>query len=374
MPSAPPSPKVVCFGPFEVDLVAGELRKRGRKVELQDQPFHVLALLLRRRNELVTREELRQELWSADSFVDFDESLNKAVQKVRHALGDSPDNPHFIETIPRKGYRFIASVREIDNEHKGRRRKLLRRILGAVAVAVLAAGTAWLWNARSKARKPALTGVPFTTYPGVECCPSFSPDGNQIAFTWDGAKQDNLDIYIKLIGAENELRLTRDPAQDTHPAWSPDGRVIAFVRSLPGGTFGIYLIPAIGGAERKVAVTGRLGVPAWSPDGKWLVFSDKDTANPADETSSLRAVSIESGENHRLTSAPRGRLDRRLFSRWAKSGFPEGKEALLQRALSAEAYRGYQPQIRAETDHVPGRGNRQPRMDSRWARDRLYRS
>src|SRR5512147_948714 len=110
MPSTPPSPKVVRFGIFEADLVAGELRKRGRKVELQDQPFHVLAVLLGRPKEVVTREELRQALWPADTFVEFDESLNKAVQKLRQALGDSADNPRFIETRPRKGYRFIAPV------------------------------------------------------------------------------------------------------------------------------------------------------------------------------------------------------------------------------------------------------------------------
>src|SRR5512147_2068072 len=110
MPSTPPSPKVVRFGIFEADLAAGELRKRGRKVELQDQPFQVLALLLQHPGEIVAREELQKALWPADTFVEFDESLNKAVQKLRQALGDSADNPHFIETLPRKGYRFIAPV------------------------------------------------------------------------------------------------------------------------------------------------------------------------------------------------------------------------------------------------------------------------
>ncbi|HSB17639.1 MAG TPA: winged helix-turn-helix domain-containing protein, partial [Bryobacteraceae bacterium] len=97
MNSGAQSARVVRFGLFEADLMAGELRKCGRKVELQDQPFHVLALLLRRPGELVTREELRQALWPADTFVEFDESLNKAVQKLRQALGDSADNPRFIE-------------------------------------------------------------------------------------------------------------------------------------------------------------------------------------------------------------------------------------------------------------------------------------
>src|SRR5205814_10141791 len=88
----------------------GELRKQGRKIKLQDQPFQVLALMLRRPGEIVTREELQQALWSADTFVEFDQGLNTAVKKIRQAVGDSADNPRFIETIPRKGYRFIAPL------------------------------------------------------------------------------------------------------------------------------------------------------------------------------------------------------------------------------------------------------------------------
>ena len=95
-----PAP-VVRFAPFEVDLVAAELRKRGRKVPLQDQPFKVLALLLQRPGELVTRDELHRALWPGDTFGEFDEGLNKAIQKLRQALDDSPDNPRFVETLPR---------------------------------------------------------------------------------------------------------------------------------------------------------------------------------------------------------------------------------------------------------------------------------
>lgn len=114
--SSPGLPKAVRFGLFEVDFSQAELRKRGRKVLLQDQPFKLLALLLHRPGEIVTREELQQSLWPADTFVDFDESLNKAIQKLRQALGDSSDNPHLIETIPRRGYRFIGTVELQDRD------------------------------------------------------------------------------------------------------------------------------------------------------------------------------------------------------------------------------------------------------------------
>jgi len=102
----------VRFGTFELDLEAGELRKNGLKLKLQGQPIQVLAALLEHPGKIVTREELRQRLWAADTFVDFEHNLNSAVKRVREALGDSADNPRFIETLPRHGYRFIAPIAE----------------------------------------------------------------------------------------------------------------------------------------------------------------------------------------------------------------------------------------------------------------------
>ena len=105
-----PSRRIARFGVFELDLAAGELRKNGAKLRLQEQPFQVLALLLERAGDVVTREELRQKLWPADTFVDFDHSLNTAVNKLRETLGDSASNPRYIETLARRGYRFLAPV------------------------------------------------------------------------------------------------------------------------------------------------------------------------------------------------------------------------------------------------------------------------
>jgi DNA-binding winged helix-turn-helix (wHTH) protein len=105
---------VVRFGIFEVDLVAGELRKSGVRVRLQEQPFQVLCLLMQRSGKVVTREELRQQLWPADTFVDFDHSLNTAVNKLREALGDSASTPRYVETVARRGYRFLAAAERAD--------------------------------------------------------------------------------------------------------------------------------------------------------------------------------------------------------------------------------------------------------------------
>lgn len=104
--------RVARFGVFELDLSAGELRKNGVKLRLQGQPFQVLALLLERAGEIVSREELQQKLWAADTFVDFDHSLNTAINKVREVLGDSASSPRYVETIARRGYRFIAPVQK----------------------------------------------------------------------------------------------------------------------------------------------------------------------------------------------------------------------------------------------------------------------
>ena len=110
IPQSSPAGRILRFGVFEVDLAAGELRKSGIRIRLQEQPFQVLAFLLERPGDVVTREELRQKLWPADTFVDFDHSLNTAVNKLREALGDSASSPRYVETLARRGYRFLAPI------------------------------------------------------------------------------------------------------------------------------------------------------------------------------------------------------------------------------------------------------------------------
>lgn len=110
MPAHPPDCRLLRFGLFEADLAAGELRKNGLRVKLQDRPFEILVILLEHPGEVITREEFRQRLWSADTFVDFDHSLNASINKLRQALNDVPDNPRFVATVGRRGYRFLAPV------------------------------------------------------------------------------------------------------------------------------------------------------------------------------------------------------------------------------------------------------------------------
>lgn len=155
------TPEILRFGSFEVDLRAREVRRQGVRVKLQDQPFHVLTVLLQRPGDVVTREELRNQNWSPDTFVDFDNSLNTAINKLREALGDSADNPRFIETLPRRGYRFLVPVTGADGRESPTARPTIRSygrlwkiLLPAVAGVVLAVAGALFWRWR---QQPVLT-------------------------------------------------------------------------------------------------------------------------------------------------------------------------------------------------------------------------
>ena len=151
--------------------------------------------------------------------------------------------------------------------------------------------------------------MPLTTLPGVQRYPSFSPDGNHVAFTWTGPKQDNPDIYVQQIGAGSPLRLTTDPGNDYNPVWSPDGRWIAFLRSQSeAGKSELRLIPPLGGPERKLAeirVRGGICVTppylAWCPDSNCLVVTDSPGEGKPD---ALFVVSLETGEKRQLTNPP----------------------------------------------------------------------
>ena len=116
MPVPVSTPRRFSFGPYEADLHSGELLKNGRRVLLQSQPFQLLTMLLERPGELVTREEICANLWQVDTFVDFDGSLGTALNKIREVLNDSAAEPRFVETLPRRGYRFIAPVTAVESD------------------------------------------------------------------------------------------------------------------------------------------------------------------------------------------------------------------------------------------------------------------
>ncbi len=169
-----------------------------------------------------------------------------------------------------------------------------RTWLWAAAGAMVALALTGAWLFRGPVSGPPERLVSVTSYPGSQGSPSFSPDGRQIAFGWNGEKGDNYDIYVKMIGETNALRLTTDPAGDYLPAWAPDGKRIAFYREGPHS--GIYTVSALGGAEQKLSDFAASWQMSWSPDGEWLAVSSNDP------TSAIFLVPVEGGEPRRISN------------------------------------------------------------------------
>ena len=283
------------FGVFELDLNTGELCKNRRKLKLQEQPFRLLALLLEQPGHTVTRDRLKEMLWPSDTFVDFDHSLNAAIAKLRQALGDSAENPRFIETLARRGYRFIAPVEITRNGESNvtpvpaptsvpvvspvqeisaapanpavkSKIRIVYVLVTALAVAVLAALGLRFWH---KTQPAQVDLVQLTNGVGLTMDPAVSPDGKLLAYASDRADGRNLNIWIQqLAPTGSAVQLTHFEADTSQPSFSPDGSKIVFRSAENGG--GIYFIPTIGGQPTRLAQAGRN--PHVSPDGQWIAY------------------------------------------------------------------------------------------------------
>src|SRR5262245_53470636 len=345
------------FGHFRLDFAERLLLRNGETIPLQPKAFDLLLVLVQNRGRLLGKEELLKVVWP-DTIVE-EVNLANNISVLRKALAEDGNGQRFIETVPRNGYRFLADDRAVNDESvivayeqprseiaiapesasstgvvaanhatsntdrlSGAIRYNRRGMIGALAalgvIAVIAFGlyqSARQRQSRTIVSTPDPKVIPFTSLPGCEGEPAFSPDGYRIAFVWRRSENDDADIYVKQIGAEGLLRLTVDPAEDVGPTWSPDGRYIAFLRRAPTGS-GIYLVPALGGGERKLADVfsypgwSRIhrspqGSPHWSPDGQFLAIADKGTIQ---EPFSIFLLASETGEKRRLTSLPAGSI------------------------------------------------------------------
>jgi eukaryotic-like serine/threonine-protein kinase len=207
--------------------------------------------------------------------------------------------------------RSHATAPPLSNPKQDRRRRSLSVTVLLIAL-IVAGGLGWLY-VRTRNTKPPQqasrpTVVPLTTLTGYVYSPTFSPDGERVAFVWSGPEEGTEHIYVKLIGENEPQRLTKSAAEESGPAWSADGRWIAFLRSLPGERQGVFMVPAIGGPERKVAEVYPVAAVglfsagvAWHPSGKWLAIADR---NSSADAPAICLLSTETGEKRQLTSPP----------------------------------------------------------------------
>ena len=261
---------IVRFGVFEADLQSGELSRNGAKVRLQEQPFQILSLLLQKPGEVVTREELRARLWPADTFVDFDHGLNAAIKRLRDALGDSAENPRFVETLARRGYRFIAPVEaspQVPTTVISHCRKYWPRLVIAAAVLSMGISAGWHAGRRSAAAlKPTerrLTGNPRND---PIWSAALSPDGKYVAFADKGG------LFLRLLGSgETHAIAVPDDLKTRGVTWFPDGtRVLATLGKWPDHKSSLWSLSMLGGASHKLMDDSDQA--AVSPDGRQIAF------------------------------------------------------------------------------------------------------
>lgn len=330
------SSRLYTFGRYRLDASSRVLTHSGAVVTLAPKTFDLLVVMAESGGRLLSKSALMEALWK-DAIVE-EANLSFQVATLRKALGEEARG--WIEAVPKYGYRFKAPVEQAaveENSHpevvlaspveaavpETRSRSLrLWLIAGGVAALIVAACFAsWQLQIGKSETRAALHVIPATSYPGPETTPSFSPDGSQITFSWNGGKGGNSDIYVKLVGENRALRLTSDPRPEFNPAWSPDGRYIAFCRDEQDASE-IVLIPALGGPERVVATlprredAGHAGLPlnwfteggnlnfrllAWFPDGQSLAFVGRKTqAGPG----VVFRLSLDTGEIQALTFPP----------------------------------------------------------------------
>ena len=324
---------VFSFGPFEVDLQTQELKRRGVRLRLPGQSFQILALLLQRPGQLISREELQQTLWQGNRLVDSEKGLNAAINRLREALGDSAENPRYVETLPRRGYRFIASVTAdgpaivpimadsatttgpLGNtigpavERSG---TFFSRYWMVAALASLIVLVVLAWAARRHPLHSVQTVERKLTANSSENnvnSAAVSPDGKYLAYT------DNAGMYLKIIGTGEIHPVALPPDFFAHvDDWFPDGSHLLVTRQeQPGqllpGKLSLWTISVFGGTPRKLADDGRAG--AVSPDGSHVAFQRLDYGREewvmrADGTEQLKVAADQSSWVGQPTWSPDG--------------------------------------------------------------------
>ncbi len=307
------------FGRFRLEPRERRLRHGGKTVPLTPKAFDLLLVLVERHGHLVEKDRLMELVWP-DAFVE-DSNLAYNISVLRKALGEEDDSNRFIETVPKRGYRFAVPVQERRRVRAARNAGVA---IGLAAILLFVGGLSWRLSRPSSDSAPtadyAVRPVPLAVSLGAEIHPSFSPDGTQLAFAWNSEDEDQYDIYVRVIGPGRLLPVIQNPADDISPVWSPDGRWIAFVRRAPrtatqlgasvisaqGRLARVFVVPALGGQERGIAEIRLPGIDAgpylcWSHDGTALIVTDRPSES---EPFGLFVLGLDDGRKRRLTSSP----------------------------------------------------------------------
>ncbi|MEO5936467.1 MAG: winged helix-turn-helix domain-containing protein [Terriglobales bacterium] len=279
------------FGPFEADFSSGELRKHGLKLKISGQPIRILEMLLEKPGQLVTRDQIHEALWPSNTFVDFDHCLNAAINKLREALGDSADSPSYVETVPRRGYRFIGELADAPDSPKsapisvqrpvGARNLWLWVLLPTLVIVTGLVIAIWWFRSRPYVGLGVVSNAQITNSQGLSVHPALSPDGRQLVYSTD--RGQDFELYIRdVTQAGRELQLTKDGQRNVQPAWSPDGQSIAYYSQKRGG---IWLVNVLGGSPRQVIGVG--STPAWSWDGQWIAYQSGENMDLAGDSAGV---------------------------------------------------------------------------------------
>ena len=267
------------FDDVRLDPIAFRVTKAGQPVALEPKAFEVLLFLLDNPGRLIEKKELLERVWP-DTVVT-ESAMTRVIADLRKALGDPAREARYIETVPTRGYRFIADVRKLpddaaasptppdratDSATRRPFRGIFWLIAGAAGLVVLLVGVRAMLRTPSPAASAPRSARQLTDSLGLDLYPSFSPDGAQIAYCSD--RGSGFEIFVKQLAAGGrEIQITSDGLDNLQPAWSPDGREIAFASRSRSG---IWVMPALGGTPRRL--TGFGSRPAWSPDGAAIAF------------------------------------------------------------------------------------------------------
>ncbi len=332
-------------GAWQVRPLLNQLVREGETVRVEPKVMQVLVVLAQEEGQLVSQDRLLDAVW-ADTVVGR-KVLSRAISELRKVFGDSRQQPHYIETIQKGGYRLIAPV-SVDSPSTApsvAQRSLLPPALLLVTVLV-AAGMGLVWwgvqPARPASSPPAV--VPFTTLQGSETYPALSPEGSRVAFAWQQPGATHAHLYLKQEGSETLIPLTDGEATDMSPSWSPDGSQLAFARHAQG-TRALYVMPALGGRARKVydCVANVASSLSWSPDGQALAFSDR--AAPGAPLQ-VYLFSFDTGHATPLTTPPAG-----FVGDLDPAFSPSGNQVALVRAKVEGNHDVVVVDVRRETGH-----------------------